>query len=58
MDLRDTVPGFREGVQLLGRGGMIELVIPANLGYGEAGNPQAKIPPNAKLRYRIELIDL
>src|SRR5262249_26873556 len=32
--LANVVPGWREGLQLVGEGGMIELEIPSNLGYG------------------------
>lgn len=50
-----VVPGWTEGVQLIGEGGMIELEIPSELGYGEAGQPP-KIPPNATLHFKIELL--
>lgn len=52
-----VVPGFGEGLQLLGKGGKATLYIPGNLGYGEAGIPQAGIGPNEMLIFDIELID-
>lgn len=52
--IANTVPGWFEGIQLIGEGGVIELDIPPELGYGPAGNPPV-IPPNARLRFKIEL---
>jgi FKBP-type peptidyl-prolyl cis-trans isomerase len=53
LDVHRFVPGFGEGLQLIGTGGMIELEIPARLGYGARG--QGKIPPNATLHFVVEL---
>jgi len=53
LDVNQFVPGFGEGLQLIGTGGMIELEIPSRLGYGPAG--QGKIPPNATLHFIVEL---
>jgi FKBP-type peptidyl-prolyl cis-trans isomerase len=52
-----VIPGWTEGMQLVGKGGMIELEIPSKLGYGAQGVPGA-IPPNAKLHFLVELIDI
>jgi FKBP-type peptidyl-prolyl cis-trans isomerase len=52
--LKQVVPGWTEGVQLVGEGGMIELEIPGKLGYGVSGHPPM-IPPNATLHFIIEL---
>lgn len=51
--LNQVVPGWTEGLQLIGVGGMIELEIPPGLGYGAQGNPS--IPPNSTLHFLIEL---
>lgn len=53
--LGGVIPGWTEGMQLIGEGGMIELWIPPNLGYGAAGSP-GSVPPNATLHFVVELL--
>ncbi len=55
--LSQVVPGWTEGLQLIGQGGMIELEIPSFLGYGPSGKP-GTIPPNATLHFKVELIEI
>ena len=52
-----VISGWTEGLQLIGEGGMIELEIPADLGYGASGS-LPKIPPNATLHFLVELIEV
>ncbi len=52
-----VVPGFGEGMQLLGKGGKATLYIPVNLGYGENGAGD-KIGPNATLIFDIEIVEV
>lgn len=55
--LRQVIPGWTEGMQLVGADGMIELEIPSNLAYGARGAPGA-VPPNATLHFIVELFDI
>lgn len=52
--LNGVIPGWTEGLQLIGEGGEIELIIPSELGYGPQG-AGGDIPPNATLHFRVEL---
>ena len=56
-NLRGVVPGFAEGIRLLGKGGKATLYIPGNLAYGTEGQPQAGIAPNELLIFDVELVD-
>ena len=53
--LNGVIPGWTEGLQLVGEGGMIELWVPSELGYGTRGMP-GSIPGNATLHFVVELI--
>ncbi|MDX1462323.1 MAG: peptidylprolyl isomerase [Marinirhabdus sp.] len=50
------IPGFREGLLEMQYGDKTLMYIPSHLGYGEAGNPQARIPGNTNLVFEVELI--
>jgi FKBP-type peptidyl-prolyl cis-trans isomerase len=54
--LDQVIKGWTEGMQLVGKGGMIELEIPSDLGYGDNG--AGPIPPKATLHFLVELIDI
>lgn len=53
--LGNVIAGWTEGMQLIGTGGMIELWIPSDLGYGAKGSPPS-VPPNADLHFVVELL--
>lgn len=55
--LNQVIPGWTEGMQLIGEGGEIELFIPYNLGYGEGGNPPA-IPPGSMIHFNVQLLGI
>lgn len=52
-----VIPGWDEGIALLSVGDEAELVIPPQLAYGQRG-AGGVIPPNAILRFRVELVSL
>jgi uncharacterized repeat protein (TIGR01451 family) len=49
-----VVPGFREVLKLMKEGEVVNVTIPAALGYGAAGAP-GKVPANADLLFRVRL---
>ena len=54
--LNEVIPGWTEGLQLVKKGGKIELVIPANLAYGE--QDLGTIPANSTLYFNVEVLDV
>ena len=59
--LSRVIEGWKLGVPLIGRGGQIRLLIPAELGYGSQGSCDAlgrcSICPDSDLVFDIELVD-
>jgi len=51
------IPGFTEGIGLIGKGGKAKLIIPYFSAYGAQGRP-GSIPPYSDLIFDIEMIDL
>jgi FKBP-type peptidyl-prolyl cis-trans isomerase FkpA len=54
--LSRVIPCWTEGVQLMKVGGRARLTCPAALAYGERGAGGGRIPPNAILRFEVELL--
>ena len=51
-----VIPGFREGLQLVGKGGTIKLYIPPELAYGNQDLPG--IPPGSTLIFEVDMLDI
>ncbi|MCA9917360.1 MAG: FKBP-type peptidyl-prolyl cis-trans isomerase [Anaerolineales bacterium] len=50
------VPGWDEMALLMQVGDLVQMVLPPELGLGEAGSPNGTIPPNATLIFEMELL--
>ena len=54
--LGEVIPGWTEGLELIAKGGVIKLWIPANLAYGDQDN--GPIPGGSVLEFEVELLDI
>ncbi len=50
------IEGWNRGVPGIREGGVRRLIIPSAMGYGERGNPRARIPGGATLVFEIECV--
>ncbi|KAM9293957.1 peptidyl-prolyl cis-trans isomerase FKBP3 [Gastrophryne carolinensis] len=53
-----VIRGWDEALLTMSKGEKAKLEIQSEWGYGKKGNPDAKIPPNAKLIFEVELVDI
>jgi FKBP-type peptidyl-prolyl cis-trans isomerase FkpA len=53
-----VIPCWTEGVQEMKVGGKAQLVCPPAIAYGERGAGNGAIPPNATLRFEVELLEI
>lgn len=56
LTLNQVIPGWTEGIQLVGEGGKIKLFVPADLGYGASGTQG--IEPNSLLIFDVEVAEV
>lgn len=57
MAVKDVIPGWTEGLQLMPVGSKYKFWIPYNIGYGVMGNGP-KIPGGSMLLFEVELLDV
>ncbi|XP_041069946.1 peptidyl-prolyl cis-trans isomerase FKBP3 [Carcharodon carcharias] len=53
-----VIRGWDEALLTMSKGEKARLQIESDWGYGKKGKPEAKIPPNAKLIFEVELVDI
>lgn len=57
MALDQMIPGFRDGLLKMKKGGKYRLEIPSDKAYGASPPPGSPIPANADLTFEVELVD-
>lgn len=57
LPLNMVIPGWSEGLKLVGKGGKIKLWIPSELAYGQQG-AGGMIGPNEAIVFEVDLIDV
>lgn len=56
--LAGVIPGWREALPMMREGGRAEVVIPADLAYGDRSMARGLIPANSTLLFEVELISV
>tara|TARA_A100001391_G_scaffold66729_3_gene42470 strand:+ start:55818 stop:56390 length:573 start_codon:yes stop_codon:yes gene_type:complete len=57
MALDQVIPGFRDALVQMQKGGKYTVEIPSDMAYGASPPPGAPIPPNADLVFDVEMVD-
>ena len=57
LSLEQMIPGFRDALMQMQKGGSYTVEIPSNLAYGSQPPEGAPIPPDADLVFDVQLID-
>lgn len=52
-----VIAGWEEALPMMNKGAKWQLIVPANLAYGESGRPPM-IPPKSTLIFDVELLDI
>lgn len=53
-----VIPGWDQGLVGMQAGGKRVLIIPSDLAYGANGSSDGTIPPNAPLKFEVELVKI
>ena len=57
LNMARVIPGWAEGLKMIGKGGKIKLWVPSNLGYGSRPKGR-RIPANSVLVFDVDLLDI
>ncbi|MGX7896692.1 FKBP-type peptidyl-prolyl cis-trans isomerase [Tsuneonella sp. HG222] len=57
MQLSGVIPGFKEALLRMQKGGKYSIRIPADKAYGANPPPGSPIPPNSDLIFEVEMVD-
>lgn len=57
MRLDGVIPGFKDAILQMQKGGKYTVTIPAEKAYGASPPPGSPIPPNSDLTFEMELVD-
>lgn len=58
MSLPKVIPAWQEVIPRMHVGDKIEMVVPAEMGYGQRGGADGVIPPGATLIFKVELFEV
>jgi FKBP-type peptidyl-prolyl cis-trans isomerase len=52
------IPGVDQGILGMKVGGKRQILVPPQMGYGDKGTPDGKIPPNSPIVFDVELVTI